>query len=170
MKLQLLFQKVYFKSNEWKELNSFLLGLSPNISIFLLSKNIFFTPLKQVKESFLGECVVLEIMFSDGDIFNLLFDLISKIQNKYPSKFFLIGFLWQFNEKVYFLTMEQMKNYFSFYKFKQGNLKKNVDGIHSFFLYDFLKFIKLNEVFCSIRLSFFKNQSLVSNRHFSYYY
>lgn len=168
MKLQLLFQKVYFKSNEWKELTTFLSSFSSNISVFLLSKNIFFTPLKQVKEFFLGECVVVELLLDNNNFFNVLFDLISKVQNKYSSKFFLVGFLWHFNSKIYFLTVEQIKNYFAFYKFKQNN--SSLIGIHSFFLYEFLKFIKLNEVFFSLRLSFFKNQSLMLNKSFSYYY
>ncbi len=116
MKLQLLYQKVYFKSNEWRDLVNNIRSFDPNISIFLLSKNIFLNELKQVKNKFLGECVIIEFFFSD---INIVFDLINKIQKQYGSKFFLIGFLFNQNNKIYFLKMDQFKYYLSFYNDKK---------------------------------------------------
>lgn len=163
MKLQLLYQKVYFKSNEWKELVSYIRSLNSDLSIFLLSKNIFLNELKQVKSKFLGECVIIELVFKD---INLIFDLINKIQNKYSSKFFLIGFLLYQDNKVYFLKIEQLKYYLSFYN---NQIKKpfSLVSFNSLILYEFLKYLKLNEVNKSICLSFFKNHSI---NNFSYYY
>jgi hypothetical protein len=165
MKLQLLYQKVYFKSNEWKELISFISSLSSDLSVFLLSKNIFLSSLKEVKEKFLGECVIVELVFNN---LNFLFDIIAKIQSKYSSRFFLVGFLWNFNNKIYFLKVDQMKNYFSFYNYKKkNNQTSSIVSIHSLVLYDFMKFLKLNEVSSSICLSFLKTYSV---NNFSYYY
>ncbi len=79
MKLQLLYQKVYFKSSEWKELVNYIKSFDQNISVFLLSKNIFLNELKQVKNKFLGECVILEITFKE---ISVLFELMNKIQHK----------------------------------------------------------------------------------------
>jgi hypothetical protein len=165
MKLQLLYQKVYFKSNEWKELVSFISSFHSDLSVFLLSKNVFLSSLKEVKEKFLGECVIVELVIND---LNFLFDIVAKIQSRYSSRFFLVGFLWNFNNKIYFLKVDQMKNYFSFYNYKKkNNQTSSIVGIHSLVSYDFMKLLKLNEVSLSICLSFFKTYSVNS---FSYYY
>ncbi len=163
MKLQLLYQKVYFKSNEWRDLVNNIRSFDPNISIFLLSKNIFLNELKQVKNKFLGECVIIEFFFSD---INIVFDLINKIQKQYGSKFFLIGFLFNQNNKIYFLKMDQFKYYLSFYNDKK---KKPLftSSFNSLILYELLKFLKLNEVNKNVCLSFFKNSIL--NNSFTYY-
>jgi len=163
MKLQLLYQKVYFKSNEWKDLVNNIRSFDSNISVFLLSKNIFLDELKQVKSKFLGECVIVEFFFND---INLVFDLINKIQKQYGSKFFLIGFLFNQSNKVYFLKMDQFKYYLSFYNDKR---KKSLltTSFHSLILYELLKFLKLAEVNKSVCLSFFKNN--LSHNLFSYY-
>lgn len=50
MKIQLLYQKVYFKSNEWKELVSFLSSIFIESNIYLLSKNNVITLLKNMKK------------------------------------------------------------------------------------------------------------------------
>lgn len=164
MKLQLLYQKVYFKSTEWKELLSFIHSIEPNISISLLSKNTFFIPLKQIKQNFIGECILLDFELTS---FDSLFDLINKIQHKYAARLFLIGFLTNFNNVVYFLKINQLKNYYSFFNYKKNNITNTT--INSFLLYELLKHIKLNEVSYSLRLSFFKkNFSFYSN--FNYYY
>lgn len=163
MKLQLLYQKVYFKSNEWKDLVNSIRSFDSNISVFLLSKNIFLDELKQIKSKFLGECVIVEFFFKD---INVVFDLISKLQKQYGSKFFLIGFLFNQNNKVYFLKMDQFKYYISYYNDKK---KKSLltTSFHSLILYELLKFLKLNEVNKSVCLSFFKNN--LSQNLFSYY-
>lgn len=163
MKLQLLYQKVYFKSNEWKDLLSSIRSFNSNVSIFLLSKNIFLNQLKEVKSKFLGECVIVEISFSD---INVVFDLINKIHKQYGSKFFLIGFLFNQNSKVYFLKIDQFKYYLSFYNDKK-NKPLFTSSFNSLILYELLKFLKLNEVNRSVCLSFFKNNVL--NNHFTYY-
>ena len=106
MKLQLLYQKVYFKSNEWKDLVSNIHSFDSSISIFLLSKNIFLNELKQIKHKFLGECVIIELFFYD---INVVFNLINKLQKQYGAKFFLIGFLFNQNEKIYFLKNNHKK-------------------------------------------------------------
>jgi hypothetical protein len=118
MKLQLLYQKVYFKSNEWKDLVNNIRSFDPSISVFLLSKNIFLQELKEIKNKFLGECVIVEFTFND---INIIFELINKIQKQYGSKFFLIGFLFNQNNKVYFLKMDQFKYYLSFFNDKKKN-------------------------------------------------
>jgi hypothetical protein len=163
MKLQLLYQKVYFKSNEWKDLVNSIRSFDSNISVFLLSKNIFLDELKQIKSKFLGECVIVEFFFKD---INVVFDLISKLQKQYGSKFFLIGFLLNQNNKIYFLKMDQFKYYISYYNDKK---KKSLltTSFHSLILYELLKFLKLNEVNKSVCLSFFKNN--LSQNLFSYY-
>jgi hypothetical protein len=163
MKLQLLYQKVYFKSNEWKELVNSIRSFDQNISIFLLSKNIFLDELKQVKSKFLGECVIVEFSFND---INVVFELINKIQKQYGSKFFLIGFLFNQNNKIYFLKIDQFKYYLSFYndKKKKALLTNN---FHTLILYELLKFLKLNEINKNVCLSFFKNN--LFNNSFNYY-
>jgi len=163
MKLQLLYQKVYFKSSEWKELVNSIRSFDQNISVFLLSKNIFLDELKQVKSKFLGECVIVELYFND---INIVFELINKIQKQFSSKFFLIGFLFNQNNKVYFLKVDQFKYYLSFFndRKKRGSL---TNSFHTLILYELLKFLKLNEVNKNICLSFFKNQ--LFNNSFSYY-
>lgn len=163
MKLQLLYQKVYFKSNEWKDLVQNIRCFDPNISIFLLSKNIFLSELKQIKGQFLGECVIIEFFFKD---INIVFDLINKIQKQYGSRFFLIGFLFNQNNKIYFLKIEQFKYYLSFYNDRKK--KPLLDSsFQTLILYEFLKFLKLNEINKNICVSFFKNNIL--NNSFTYY-
>ncbi len=164
MKLQLLYQKVYFKSSEWKDLVNYIKSFDQNISVFLLSKNIFLNELKQVKNKFLGECVILEITFKE---ISVLFELMSKIQHKYSSRFFLIGFLFSSENKVYFLKIEQIKYYFSFFNDRKKN-KSSLISFNTLIIYEFLKFLKLNEVNKSICMSFFKN--IIYNNNFSYYY
>jgi hypothetical protein len=163
MKLQLLYQKIYFKSNEWKELVNNIRSFDSNISIFLLSKNIFLNELKQIKTKFLGECVIIEFSFLD---INIVFDLINKIQKQYNSKFFLIGFLLNQGNKVYFLKIDQFKYFLSFYNDKKKKPISN-DSLHSLILYEFLKFLKLNEVNKSVCLSFFKQN--IFNYNYTYY-
>jgi hypothetical protein len=163
MKIQLLYQKVYFKSSEWKELVNNIRSFDSSISLFLLSKNTYLSELKEIKSKFLGECVIVEFFFND---INMLFDLVSKIQSKCSSKFFLVGFLFNSDSKVYFLKVEQIKHYLSYYSDRKKNLGR-LNTLHSLFLYEFLKFLKLNEVNKSLCLSFFKNNVLDTN--FNYY-
>lgn len=163
MKLQLLYQKVYFKSNEWKDLVKNIRSFDPSISIFLLSKNIFLNELKQVKGKFLGECVIVELSFSD---INIVFDLINKVQKQYSSKLFLIGFLFNQNNKIYFLKIDQFKYFLSFYNDKKKKPLLST-SFQTLVLYEFLKFLKVNEVNKGICLSFFKNN--IFNTNFTYY-
>ncbi len=163
MKLQLLYQKVYFKSNEWKDLVNNIRSFDSNLTLFLLSKNTFLLKLKKVKNTFLGECVIIELTFSD---INTVFNIINKINKQYGSKFFLIGFLFNQNNKIYFLKMDQFKYFLSYYNDKVKSLSLS-NGIHSLVLYELLKFLKLNEVNKSICLSFFKSN--IFNNSFTYY-
>lgn len=163
MKLQLLYQKVYFKSNEWKDLVKNIRSFDPSISIFLLSKNIFLNELKQVKGKFLGECVIVELSFSD---INIVFDLINKVQKQYSSKLFLIGFLFNQNNKIYFLKIDQFKYFLSFYNDKKKKPLLST-SFQTLVLYEFLKLLKINEVNKGICLSFFKNN--IFNTNFTYY-
>jgi len=165
MKIQLLFQKVYFKSQEWKDLLIFLKD-KKNVSIFLLSKNIFLDSYKQVKHNFLGECVIIDFFEDEKIFFSSLNDFLSQIKNKYNFKFFLIGFLLDINSKIYFFTIEQFKNYYLFYKNKTNNF--SISGLHSILLFNLLRQLKLNEVKNSICQFFFKSH--INNINFSFYY
>ncbi len=164
MKLQLLYQKVYFKSNEWKDLVSFAESINKNVSIFLLSKNIFLSELKQVKNKFLGECVIIEFPFME---FNAISDFINKMHLKYALKFFLIGFLFNFESKTYFIKIKQFRDYLSYFNSKKGKSIK-LTNINTIILYEFLKYLKLNEVSYNVSMSFFKNN--IFNHNFSFYY
>ena len=164
MKLQLLYQKVYFKSNEWKELVSFASSINKNVSIFLLSKNIFLSDLKQIKSKFLGECVIVEFSVVD---FNLVFDFINKMHLKYALKFFLVGFLFNFDNKTYFLKIKQFKDYLSYFNFKKEK-SLTLTSINTILSYELLKYLKLNEISFSISMSFFKK--FIFNSNFSFYY
>lgn len=165
MKLQLLYQKVYFKSNEWKELVSLINSIYSKTNIFLLSQNIFFNELKQIKNKFVGECVIVEIEFSQ---LNILFDLISKIQNKYASKFFLIGLLYCFNNNTFFIKVDQLKHYQSYFNFKSQN--NNNVSLQTLLLFNYLKQLKLKEITYTLSVCFFKKNNLLATRFFSYYY
>lgn len=164
MKLQLLYQKVYFKSNEWRDLVNNIRSLDSNVNLFLLSKNTFLSELKKVKNTFLGECVIIELVFNN---INAVFNIINKINKQYGSKFFLIGFLFNKNNKIYFLKMDQFRYFLSYYNEKVKSSSSLSNGFHSLILYELLKFLKLNEVNKSICLSFFKNN--ISNNFFTYY-
>jgi hypothetical protein len=165
MKLQLLYQKVYFKSTEWKELVSLIHSIYSKTNIFLLSQNIFFNELKQIKSKFVGECVVVEIDFNQ---FNVLFDLINKIQNKYASKFFLIGLLYSLDQNTFFIKVNQLKHYESYFHFKSQN--NNNVSLQSLLLFNFFKQLKLKEVSYALSLAFFKRNNLLTNNFFNYYY
>lgn len=163
MKLQLLYQKVYFKSNEWKDLVNNIRSFDSNLTLFLLSKNTFLSELKKVKNTFLGECVIIELIFNN---INIVFNIINKINKQYGSKFFLIGFLFNQNNKIYFLKMDQFKYFLSYYNDKLKSLSLS-SSFHSLILYELLKFLKLNEVNKSICLSFFKSNVFYNS--FTYY-
>jgi len=166
MKIQLLFQKVYFKSQEWKDLLVFL--EKKKVSAFLLSKNIFLDSYKQVKHNFLGECVIIDFNENEKDFFSQLDDFLSQIKNKFNFKFFLIGFLFNSNSLIYFITIEQLKYYYIFYKSKLNN--KSLNGLHSIFLFNLLKELKLKEIANGICQSFLKNNAHTSSNIFSFYY
>jgi len=164
MNIQLLFQKVYFKSQEWKDLLIFL--EKKNMSAFLLSKNIFLCSYKQVKHNFLGECVIIDFHENEKDFFLQLSDFLLQIKNKFNFKFFLIGFLFNCNSKIYFLTIEQFKCYYSFYQNKKNN--NSIHGLHSVLLFNFLKELKFNEIANGVCQSFFK--TYMNSNNFSLYY
>jgi hypothetical protein len=170
MKLQLLFQKTYFKAGEWKEFTFFLKSLDPNstFSISLLSKNTFFPPLKKIKEQFLGECFLIEInMASSFDVLSFCFDVINKVCAKYTNRFFFIGFLIEIDNIMYFFSKNNIKNYLLYLNSKKQRVGTNY-SINQFLLYEFFKFVKLSEVQVGVGLSFFKNYNSFS--YFNYYY
>lgn len=162
MKIQLLYQKVYFKSNEWKELVSFISSLFVDSNIFLLSKNHVITFLKKIKSNFLGECLIIEIPVSLFESSNF-YELLQKIESRYSSKLFLIGYLFS----NHFISKSQLINYLLYMSFRKKN-KLNVFGIHSFFLYETLKLFKLQELGLSLRLFFFRSSRL--STYYTYYY
>jgi hypothetical protein len=138
------------------------------VSAFLLSKNIFLDSYKQVKHNFLGECVIIDFNENEKDFFSQLDDFLSQIKNKFNFKFFLIGFLFNSNSQIYFITIEQLKYYYLFYKSKLNS--NSVNGLHSLFLFNLLKELKLKEISNGICQSFFKNHTYRNNNNFSFYY
>ena len=95
-------------------------------------------------------------------------DFLSQIKNKFNFKFFLIGFLFNSNSLIYFITIEQLKYYYIFYKSKLNN--KSLNGLHSIFLFNLLKELKLKEIANGICQSFLKNNAHTSSNIFSFYY
>jgi len=166
MKIQLLFQKVYFKLQEWKELLIFL-EKKKDVFAFLLSKNIFLDSYKQVKHNFLGECVIVDFYENEKDFFSQLDSFLGQIKNKFNFKFFLIGFLFNCDSKINFLTVEQFKNYYLFYNNKKNN--NSIHGLHSILLFNFLKTLKIKEIEYGICQSFLKTHTF-QNNNFSFYY
>ena len=80
MKLQLLYQKVYFKSNEWKDLVKNIRSFDPSISIFLLSKNIF---LNEEVENYEKNRLKTEAIIIDHVTVNPLYIFKGKIYSAY---------------------------------------------------------------------------------------
>jgi len=162
MKIQLLYQKVYFKSSEWKELISFISTLFSDVSIFLLSKNHVIMSLKQMKLNFLGECLIIEISTSllTNTNFN---DLMLKIENKYGARLFFIGYLFNNN----FINKLQMNRYLTYFLFRIQN-KMALSNLHNLSLYELFKYFKIQEIKLNIGLFFFKNNCLKTVH--SYYY
>lgn len=167
MKLKLLFQKVYFKSSEWLELVSYVKSISSDISILLLSKNIFFNSFKIVKMNFLGECLIIELSNNtEKNILSLAVEVINKLNAKYLNRIFFIGFLYEFNNKLFFFNLNDLKNYNSYFLYRT-NYSSNIN-INSLFLIELIKYFKLLEAFYGLRLYFLKNNMSYSN--FCYYY
>lgn len=160
--MKLLYQKIYFKSNEWKEFISFLKTINKDITVSLLSKNIFFNSFKIIKNQFLGECFIINISITNKlNFFSLYLDLINKIQSKYNNRLFFIGFLYEQFNKIYFLTKNQIQYYSFFFENRKNN--NFLFNINLLFLYEFFKFFKLLSVNREICLSFFKKNK---NIHF----
>lgn len=170
MKIKLVFQKTYFKSNEWKEVVSFFKTFNLDLNILLLSKNIFINPLKKIKGNLLGECFLVEInilTLSTYEILTCCFDLISKITSKYINRIFCIGFLIEIKNQLFFFSMSVIKNYLAYLTFRRKN-NSSMYSINSFFLYELFKFNRILNIKSNISLFFVKNYNLTF--FFNYYY
>lgn len=168
MKIKIIFQKTYFKSNEWKDVISFFKTFNIDLHILLLSKNIFIDSLKKIKENILGECFLVEInSLSNSEIFSICFNIINKVTNKYINRLFCIGFLIEINNDLLFFNTYVIKNYLLYLNFRQKNNFFNFN-INSFFLYEFLKFIKLYNLKPNLSSLFLRNYNIVHS--FNHYY
>jgi len=169
MKLQLLYQKVYFKADEWKELLLFIHSILPEVEVSLLSKNTVDLSLKEIKTFLIGECVIFNLVF-DSTILIKLFTLVNKIQQKYASRIFLVGFLLFSEDRLYFFKIDQLKNYFALFTDRKKNVRNSLISLNQFLLYEFLKFLKLTEVSYNISMLYFKNKASVANAQVTYFY
>lgn len=161
MKLLLLYQKTYFESSEWKELiNSLKVQVS---NIFLLSKNNFFFPLKNIKKLFLGECVLVEVVFSS--IENLV-NFINVVGKKYNARFFPICYILVYNNSYYFIQPNQLQLYSTFIECRVNS--KELVSINNFFLYEFIKFFSYKEMLLKTGLLYLRENRIQTIN--SYYY
>lgn len=168
MKIKLIFQKTYFKSTEWNDVVSFFKTLKINVNLLLLSRNIFISSLKKIKENLLGECLLVEInSVLNSELFTICFDVINKVSTKYLNRLFFIGFLIEIENKLYFFYTHIIKNYFFYLNYRQKN-NSSIFSINSFFLYEFFKFIKLNSLKFNISSLYVKNVNLINT--FNFYY
>ena len=165
--MKLLYQKVYFKSDEWKELLSYIFSISSKVSVSLLSKNVVDPSLKTIKDILVGECVILN---TDIHTLSSLFVLINKIQLKYSSRLFLVGFLFQSLDVMYFLQLEQLRNYNNFFDYKKKNILNPMYTVNQFILFELCKFFKLNDSNIELCMYFFSSKSMLSNSDLNYIY
>jgi len=169
MNVRLLYQKVYFKSDEWKEFISFISSLSSIVTISLLSKNTVDASLKEIKKFLLGECLILELFINDN-FFSTLFSLTNKIQQKYAARVFLIGFLVSLDNRIYFIKVDQLHHYSTLLIEQEKKKKNTISSIHQLLLYEILKLLKFPEITYSLSLSYLKNNAVFSKNTLNYYY
>lgn len=165
MMIQLLYQKVYFKTEDWKNVLLFLKTEIANISIYLLSKNYFLDSLKKMKLHFLGECFIIELPISFLFSFKLQ-ALLNKIDSKYHSCLFFIGLIYN----NLFISKLQFDYYFTYFLFRKKNNTNYINSYNQLLLYEFFKFYKIRNDNSRISLFFFKYYSMQLNITFCYYY
>lgn len=115
-----------------------------------------------MKLNFLGECLIVEVpvsLFGRADFY----ELIQRVEIKYNSKLFLIGYL----VHKYFINKIQLNNYLTYMSYRNKK-KEELLSINQFFLYELLKYIKVQELQLSLCLFFFKSTKL--NVNYNYYY
>lgn len=161
MKILLVYQKTYFKSDEWREL---LPLVQPN-GIFLLSKNIFLKHFKEIKELFIGECVVIEITSTS---FKYLMDFLNTLNKRYAMRFFPVCYFLVYNDFYYLLGLDQLNMYTAYLKNRSSSL--DVIGVHCMFLYEFLKTLFYKEFVYKTSLVFFKYNMIELSVNNNYYY
>jgi len=171
MNIRLVYQKVYFKDEEWQNVVSFFQDIK--VTAFLLSKNIFLSSLKTFKNNMVGDCLVVTLPLSLGveitnDSLKKLLDFVALIRSKYSNKLYLICFLLEKDNNLYCLSVTQLESYFSYYDYKKGELE-------GYFL-PMVLLKELHKLFASIDLSkkmsaFFITKPITKlNNIFSYYY
>lgn len=169
MNIRLVYQKVYFKDEEWQNVVSFFQDIK--VTAFLLSKNIFLSSLKTFKNNMVGDCLVVTLPFgleTTNDSLKKLLDFVALMKSKYNNKLYLICFLLEKENYLYCLSVAQLESYFSYYDYKKGELE-------GYFL-SMVLLKELHKLFASIDLSkrmsaFFINHPINKlNNIFSYYY
>jgi hypothetical protein len=167
MKIKLLFQRVYFKSSEWKDVLSYFNSFNISLNVLLLSKHSLFLPLKGIKEQLLGECFLVEFNGLNFMDLSFCFAFINKVVGKYVNRLFFIGFLFDINNKYYFFSNNLINQYFSYLTYRKTNYKLE-NTINLLFLYNFLKLLKVHNVRTNTSMSLLKSKQTFF--FFNYYY
>ena len=159
IKNYLIFQKVYWFSEEWKEFLDFL--FKEKIYFFLLSKKLFFSEFNVFRNYLSGECVLIDVSWYDMKGLN---DFLKNIQ-KWNNKIFFLGMLY-YNKNWIFIQKYQFLNILNYYFYKNNNFL-NVTLLQVNLFYNLLF------LFCFFsQLKFFDIYQLQSCLifRFSYYY
>lgn len=168
MNIKLLFQRVFFKKEEWEKFRFFLKDL--NFEKFLLSKEVLFPELKELKFSIVGECLIiifpLDKQISEIDNYKKILNFIDLLKQQYNNKLYFIGFFLEYTNKVYLLNIYQIKKYLSYYDYKRN--EKEGYNINIITLKELIKILKSINLIKKMYVT--NKQNLIFTKHYSFYY